>query len=78
VMSQQTPVARVAPAWRAWLERWPTPADLAAAAPADVLIMWDRLGYPRRALRLRECAIALVERHGGRVPRTRAELLALP
>ncbi|MDY5136157.1 A/G-specific adenine glycosylase, partial [Actinotignum sanguinis] len=26
VMSQQTPVARVAPAWRAWLERWPTPA----------------------------------------------------
>ncbi|MDE1536359.1 MULTISPECIES: HhH-GPD family protein [Actinotignum] len=78
VMSQQTPVARVAPAWRAWLERWPTPTDLAAAAPADVLIMWDRLGYPRRALRLRECAIALVERHGGRVPRTREELLALP
>ncbi len=78
VMSQQTPVARVEPAWRAWLERWPTPADLAAAAPADVLIMWDRLGYPRRALRLRECAIALVEGHGGQVPRTREELLALP
>lgn len=78
VMSQQTPVARVAPAWRAWLDRWPTPAALATAAPADVLIMWGRLGYPRRALRLRECAIALVERHGGQVPRTREDLLALP
>jgi len=33
VMLQQTPVARVEPAWRAWLERWPTPADIAAAAP---------------------------------------------
>ena len=78
VMLQQTPVARVEPAWRAWLERWPTPADLAAAAPSDVLRAWDRLGYPRRALRLRECAAVIVERHGGEVPRTLEDLLALP
>ncbi|MDN5784422.1 MAG: A/G-specific adenine glycosylase, partial [Corynebacterium casei] len=26
VMSQQTPVARVAPQWQEWIERWPTPA----------------------------------------------------
>ncbi|VTR75303.1 A/G-specific adenine glycosylase [Cellulomonas hominis] len=78
VMLQQTPVVRVEPAWRAWLDRWPEPADLAAASPADVLRAWDRLGYPRRALRLQECARAVVERHGGRVPSDEAALLALP
>ncbi|GII98281.1 adenine glycosylase [Sediminihabitans luteus] len=78
VMLQQTPVVRVEPRWRAWMERWPTPADLAAASTADVLRAWDRLGYPRRALRLQECARAVVERHGGVVPSSEAELLALP
>ncbi|WP_278025457.1 A/G-specific adenine glycosylase [Xylanimonas ulmi] len=78
VMLQQTPVVRVEPAWRAWLERWPTPAALADASTADVLRAWDRLGYPRRALRLRECAQAVVERHGGQVPDDEAALRALP
>lgn len=78
VMLQQTPVVRVEPAWRAWLARWPTPADLAAAPTADVLRAWDRLGYPRRALRLQECARVLVERHGSRVPDDEEALLALP
>lgn len=78
VMSQQTPVVRVAPAWESWMSRWPLPEDLAAAAPADVLRAWQRLGYPRRALRLRECAAALVERFDGVVPATDEELLSLP
>lgn len=78
VMSQQTPVARVEPVWRAWLERWPGPAELAAAAPADVIRMWGKLGYPRRALRLRECALVVVDTHDGRVPHDVDELLALP
>jgi len=78
VMLQQTPVVRVEPAWRSWMRTWPTPADLAAASTADVLRAWDRLGYPRRALRLQECARAVVERHAGTVPRSTAELLALP
>jgi A/G-specific adenine glycosylase len=78
VMLQQTPVVRVEPVWRAWLDRWPTPSDLAAASTADVLRAWDRLGYPRRALRLQECARTLVERHGGEVPDDEAALRALP
>lgn len=78
VMLQQTPVVRVEPAWRAWMERWPTPSDVAAASTADVLRAWDRLGYPRRALRLQECARVLVERHGGDVPDDEAALRALP
>lgn len=78
VMSQQTPIARVLPAWQAWTERWPTPADLAADSPGEAVRMWQRLGYPRRARRLWEAAGQMVERHDGQVPRTHEELLALP
>ncbi|MFD1506437.1 A/G-specific adenine glycosylase [Georgenia yuyongxinii] len=78
IMLQQTPVARVEPVWRAWLTRWPAPADLAVARPADVLRAWDRLGYPRRALRLQECARVITAEHDGVVPDTEAGLLALP
>jgi A/G-specific adenine glycosylase len=78
VMLQQTPVARVEPVWREWLARWPSPASLAAASPADVIRAWGKLGYPRRALRLREAADAITERHGGAVPADVDELEALP
>ncbi|MGL4339017.1 MAG: A/G-specific adenine glycosylase [Rhodoglobus sp.] len=78
VMLQQTPVARVIPRLREWLERWPSPADLAAAAPGDAVRAWDRLGYPRRALRLHAAAVTITERHHGVVPSDIAQLLALP
>ncbi len=78
VMSQQTPVARVAPTWETWMRRWPTPAHLADADTADVLRTWGRLGYPRRALRLVECARTVVERHDGELPADLDALLALP
>jgi A/G-specific adenine glycosylase len=78
VMLQQTPVARVEPVWREWMDRWPTAADLAAATPAEVIRAWGKLGYPRRALRLRETALAITERHGGVVPADVADLEALP
>lgn len=78
VMLQQTPVARVLPAWVAWLERWPTPADLAAAEPGDAVRMWGRLGYPRRALRLHAAAVAVTGQHHGQLPATVTGLLTLP
>ena len=78
IMSHQTPVARVAPIWQEWLERWPTPAALAAAAPGEAVRHWGRLGYPRRALRLHEAAQAMVDRHDGAVPASVEALLALP
>jgi len=77
-MLQQTPVARVLPAHEAWLERWPTPAGLAAEPAGAAVRAWGRLGYPRRALRLHAAATAVVERHGGDVPDSYDELLALP
>jgi A/G-specific adenine glycosylase len=77
-MLQQTPVARVLPAYEAWLGRWPTAAALAAATPADAVRQWGRLGYPRRALRLHACAQVIASRHGGEVPASISDLLALP
>jgi A/G-specific adenine glycosylase len=78
VMLQQTPVARVLPVYAAWLHRWPTPAALAAAPRSEAVRMWAKLGYPRRALRLHECATMIVARHAGRVPATVDDLRALP
>lgn len=76
-MLQQTPVARVIPLLEAWLERWPTPGDLAAAAPADAVRQWANLGYPRRALWLHRAAVEIRDRHAGVVPRDVDDLLAL-
>lgn len=78
VMLQQTPVARVLPAYEAWLARWPTPRLLAADRPGEAVRMWGRLGYPRRALRLHEAARAVVERYGGEIPAQLDALRALP
>ena len=78
VMSQQTPVARVAPQWEDWMERWPSPKDLAAASQAEVLRAWGKLGYPRRALRLKECAAVIAEQHNNVVPDDVDTLLSLP
>lgn len=78
VMLQQTPVARVEPVWRRWMERWPTAAALAAEPVGEAVRAWDRLGYPRRAARLHACAVAIVGRHQGHVPHAEADLLALP
>lgn len=77
-MLQQTPVARVIPRLTAWLERWPTPAALAAVPPGEAVRAWDRLGYPRRALNLHAAAVAITEQHGGEVPADVEALLALP
>jgi A/G-specific adenine glycosylase len=56
VMLQQTQAARVVPYYEAFLERFPDPAALAAAPPADVLEAWSGLGYNRRALALQAAA----------------------
>lgn len=77
-MAQQTPVARVAPMWTEWIERWPTPTALAAASPADVVRAWGRLGYPRRALNLHAAATRIRDEFGGVVPDDVDALESLP
>ncbi|MFC4533747.1 A/G-specific adenine glycosylase [Sphaerisporangium dianthi] len=78
IMLQQTPVVRVLPVWTEWMERWPTPAALAAEPPGEAVRHWGRLGYPRRALNLHACARAVTSEHGGRVPQGYEELRRLP
>jgi A/G-specific adenine glycosylase len=78
IMLQQTPVARVLPIWTEWVRRWPTPSATAAASAADVLRAWGKLGYPRRAKRLHECATVIARDHGDVVPDDVETLLGLP
>jgi A/G-specific adenine glycosylase len=59
VMLQQTQVARVIRRYGAWLDRWPTVAALADAAPGDVIREWQGLGYNRRAINLYSAAQAV-------------------
>jgi A/G-specific adenine glycosylase len=77
-MLQQTPVARVEPVWLDWVARWPTPSATAAASTADVLRAWGKLGYPRRAKRLHECAVVIATEYGDVVPSDVETLLSLP
>jgi A/G-specific adenine glycosylase len=77
-MLQQTPVSRVLPIWTEWVRRWPTPSATAAASAADVLRAWGKLGYPRRAKRLHECATVIARDHGDVVPDDVDTLLTLP
>jgi len=77
-MLQQTPVARVLPIWIDWVARWPTPSATAAAGAADVLRAWGKLGYPRRAKWLHECATVIARDHGDTVPDDVETLMSLP
>lgn len=78
VMSQQTQMSRVVPYWTAWMTVWPDAASLAAAPKAEVITAWGRLGYPRRALRLQECARQVASEYADRLPRDYDQLVALP
>ncbi|MBI2237545.1 MAG: A/G-specific adenine glycosylase [Actinobacteria bacterium] len=78
VMLQQTRASRVASAYPAFLERFPTVHALAAAPRRDVLRAWDGLGYNRRAIALSGAARVVVREHGGRVPSDLRALQRLP
>ena len=78
IMLQQTQVSRVAPLWTAFIERWPTPADCAAAPRSEILRAWKGLGYNRRAVALHEAATRIADEHDGVVPSGLDALLALP
>jgi A/G-specific adenine glycosylase len=72
VMSQQTQLGRVVSAWEAFLDRWPTAADLADADRGEVVSFWTShsLGYNNRAKYLHEAARQVVDEYGGAFPET--------
>ncbi len=78
VMLQQTRVETVLPYYRRWMERFPDALTLAEASLDDVLLVWQGLGYYRRARALHAAAMVVRERWGGVIPASYDELRALP
>ncbi|MDT0635794.1 A/G-specific adenine glycosylase [Spectribacter hydrogenoxidans] len=78
IMLQQTQVATVVPYFRAFMARFPTVADLAAADSDAVMQHWAGLGYYARARNLHAAARQVVAEHGGELPADPAALQALP
>lgn len=78
IMLQQTRVETVLGRYESFLDRFPSLPDLAAAPLDDVLAEWSGLGYYRRPRALHALAGKVVEEHGGELPGTLDELLALP
>lgn len=78
MMLQQTQVARVIPAFAAFLERFPDLHTLASATQADVVAQWAGLGYNRRARYLHQGAGIICHRWNGVIPDDPAALVSLP
>lgn len=77
-MLQQTQVATVVPYFRRFVRTFPTVAALARADEQHVLLLWQGLGYYRRATNLHRAAQTIMRDHGGKVPNTVVGLLSLP
>lgn len=78
VMLQQTQVAAVIPFFERFLQRFPDVASLAVAEEAEILRLWEGLGYYRRARNLHEAARQIAAHHGGVLPRDPEALRSLP
>lgn len=68
VMLQQTQTDRVAPKFKAFIERFPTFQSLATSSFHDVLTYWKGLGYNRRALGLQAIAQQITDQFSGQLP----------
>src|SRR5690349_6974074 len=78
IMLQQTQVRTVLPYYERFLDRFPSLQALAAAPLDEVKAITDPLGYKARGERLKRIAETAVERYGGALPDSEADLLALP
>ncbi len=73
VMLQQTQVSRVLPKFNEWMKEYPTLTSLRQASLKDVLILWQGLGYQRRAK-----ALLTIAKETTRLPTTFDQLIKLP
>lgn len=78
IMLQQTQASVVVPYFERWMKRFPDALSLASANKEDVVRAWEGLGYYSRARNLQRGAQEIVSRHGGVLPSSLEELLALP
>ena len=78
VMLQQTRVEAVLPYYARFLAALPTVRDLADAPEAQLLKLWEGLGYYSRARHMQAAAKTVMTAHGGVFPTTFEGIRALP
>lgn len=78
LMLQQTQVARVEPKFQEFIARFPDESALASASLAEVLALWQGLGYNRRAKFLHAAAVMVMREFDGTIPDVESELRRLP
>jgi A/G-specific adenine glycosylase len=78
LMLQQTQVDRVIPKFHAFITAFPDESALASASLADVLTLWQGLGYNRRAKYLHDAAKMIANEYNGTFPTSLDTLQRLP
>lgn len=78
LMCQQTRVDTVIPYFQRWMARFPDVQTLAQSPIEDALLVWQGLGYYRRARHLHAGAQRVVEDYDGRLPSDAKTLATLP
>lgn len=76
-MLQQTQVERVIEKYNYFIAVFPDFSSLARAALKDVLIVWQGMGYNRRALALIRAAETVMTEYGGNLPSSVEDLIKL-
>lgn len=74
IMLQQTKVDTVIPYFHNFINKFPTPSELAEADEQDVLKAWEGLGYYSRARNLQSAVKEVVTNYNGKVPNNPKEL----
>lgn len=78
IMLQQTQVSVVIPYFLRWMERFPTFEALAASSEAEVLKLWEGLGYYSRAKNLKKAAEFICHEWQGKMPQDELSLAKIP
>ena len=78
IMLQQTRVEAVRGYFERWMQAFPDVRSLAEAEEAQVLKLWEGLGYYSRARNLHRAAKLVGSQYGGALPADFEALLALP
>ena len=68
VILQQTRVNQGLPYYIKFLDRYPSLYDLSLANEKEVLLLWQGLGYYKRAINLLESAKTIVKKNNGNFP----------
>jgi A/G-specific adenine glycosylase len=78
IMLQQTQTCRVMPKYEQFIDVFPGFAELAHASLHSVLVVWQGLGYNRRALALHKIAQRVMNEYAGWLPACHETLQTFP